>query len=102
MTGQYFDIAHYTGHKALDELKMCYLIYELPIAQVLRLNNINIQFMDFKSKSDIYEIIETTSIADLDISKLDGINCNHLSSVCPFSLNCAQAVEFQLYASTIL
>ena len=25
-----------------------------------------------------------------------------LNSVCPFSLNCAQAVGFQLYASTIL
>ena len=79
MTDEYFDIANYTGHKALDELKMCYDIYELTIAQVLRLNNVNIQFMDFKPKTDIYEIIETTSVADLDIEKLDAINCQHLS-----------------------
>lgn len=79
MNGDFFDIAHYTGHKALDELYNAYLIYILPISEALRFFNIHIQFYDTKSESDITEIISKISVSNLKIESVDPVNAIHIN-----------------------
>lgn len=79
MNSKHFDIAHYAGHKAIEELHKCYRLYTLPIGQVLRENNIQISSFDFKSKSDINELVAKVSLQEVDIDKIDNINAFHLS-----------------------
>ena len=74
MNGDFFDIAHYTGHKALDELYNAYLIYILPISEALRFFNIHIQFYDSKPESDINEIISKIIISNLKLENVDPLN----------------------------
>jgi hypothetical protein len=78
MDMEHFDIAHYTGHKALDELYKAYFLYVNSIEEVLYNCNIQTTRMDFKTISDIDTILQTTSITNLKIDAIDYINCFHI------------------------
>lgn len=80
METEHFDIAHYAGHKALEELGKCFRLYTLPIRQVLYENNIQIHSFDFKPISDIGDLISKLTIQDLDIDEIDHINAFHFGS----------------------
>lgn len=80
METEHFDIAHYAGHKALEELGKCFRLYTLPISQVLYENNIQIHSFDFKPRSDIEGLAAKVTIQDLDIGEIDYINAFHLGS----------------------
>ncbi|MCK5110361.1 MAG: hypothetical protein KAQ94_02485 [Arcobacteraceae bacterium] len=75
-----FDIAHYTGHKAIDELYKAFRIYIVPIEMALLEHNIQSQSMDFKEKSDINTLVRTLSIININIDDIDHINSFHIAS----------------------
>ena len=76
----HFDIAHYAGHKALDELRRAYLLYTLPIAQAMRESGISGFSIDFKPVSDIGALSQELTVQDLDLDAIDPINAFHWSS----------------------
>ena len=77
MDSEHFDIAHYTGHKALEEMLRCYRLYTTPIDRALYENNIQFSSYDFKPKSDIGDLSSSRTIQDLEIDKIDHINAFH-------------------------
>ena len=98
MTLEHFDIAHYTGHKALDELYKSYYLYVNPISEVLYNCNINVTRMDFKEVTDIDSILNKTTIMDLNIDDIDYINCSHIS----FSLRTLRKKEAEFCINTAI
>jgi len=72
-----FDIAHYAGHKALDELRKAYEIYTYPVGRVLSDNGIQVTSMDFKENHDIEIHASRISIRELDINIVDPVNAFH-------------------------
>ncbi len=77
----YFDIAHYVWHKALNELYRCYRVYTNSFSGALIENGISMSFGDFKENHDINEVLNITTLQDLDIDKIDYINSWHIWSV---------------------
>jgi len=73
----HFDIAHYTGHKALDELAKAYRIYSIPIARALAENCVQVTSMDFKEDHDIELLAERTTVQQLELDQVDPINAFH-------------------------
>jgi hypothetical protein len=77
---EHFDIAHYTGHKALDELFFTYSIYVNPIENVLRFCNIHTTRMNANGIPNANNILENTSIQELEIDNINHIDCFHIGS----------------------
>ncbi len=75
-----FDIAHYTGHKAMERLSRCYRLFTLPIDFVIQENGIDIQSFDFKEKSDYKEQLRNTNILQFNIDSIDYINAFHFAT----------------------
>lgn len=74
---QNIDIAHYTGHKAIEELAMAHRIYATPIADVLAMECVHVTSFDFKPKHDIEDLARRTRVSDLDLDSVDPINAFH-------------------------
>lgn len=72
-----FDIAHYTGHKAIEELARAHGIYTAPIADVLAMEGVHVTSFDFKPKHDIEDLARRTRVSDLDLDSVDPINAFH-------------------------
>lgn len=77
---QHFDIAHYAGHKAVNELAMAYRLYVVPFAEALRTEGIQVTTYDFNDTHDIHVFAERETIQTLDPLSIDPINAFHLSS----------------------
>ena len=77
---EHFDIAHYTGHKALDELFFTYSIYVNPIENVLVFCNIHTTRMNASGAPNANNILKNTSIQELEINNIDHIDCFHIGS----------------------
>lgn len=77
MNSKYFDIADYSGHKAIGELYKCFRLYNIPLREVLPENNVQINSFNFNEKSTFKTDIEKISLLDLDIEKIDHIDSFH-------------------------
>lgn len=76
---QHFDIAHYAGHKAVNQLARAYRLYVVPFAEALRTEGIQVTSYDFKATHDIDVLAECETIRTLDPLCIDPINAFHFS-----------------------
>lgn len=65
---EHFDIAHYTGHKALDELFYAYKIYTNPIEHVLRACNIQTIRLNASGVSSVNNLLVITVYNESNIT----------------------------------
>lgn len=72
-----FDIAFYTGHKAIEELSRAYQKYVGPIAPVLEAEGVRTSSFDFKENHDIEVLVRRQTVSELDIDGVDPINAFH-------------------------
>lgn len=75
----HIDIAHYTGHKALEELGRAHWLYTVPIAQALKTEGVHVVSLDSKAVHDIELLALKTRVTDLNIDYVDHINAFHWS-----------------------
>lgn len=75
-----FDITHYVGHKAIEELSRCYRIFTLPINAAAIENGIQIMSIDFKQQSDYQGKLRNINILEFDINNIDHINAFHFAN----------------------
>lgn len=80
MSLEHFDIAHYTGHKAIEELSKCYRLFAAPVDIAVEENGVQIQSFDFKKKADYSEKLRQINILQLDINNIDYINAFHFAN----------------------
>lgn len=74
-----YDIAHYLGHKALDNLYKAYRIYKVPISIALSENGISSFNIDFKEDHDIERESLKNTVCDIDVDTVDPINAFHFA-----------------------
>ncbi len=74
-----YDIAHYLGHKALNNLHRAHRIYKVPISVALSENGISGFNIDFKENHDIESESQRNTVCDINVSSVDPINAFHFA-----------------------
>jgi len=74
-----YDISHYLGHKAVNNLYRAYRIYIVPVSVALSENGISGFNIDFKEDHDIERESLKNTVCDISVDAVDPINAFHFA-----------------------